>query len=485
MAGLYDSRNLNMRKLRRDILKGRLAPCFKGSEDMGGAVEECPICMLHYPALNRSRCCGQGICTECYAQVGSKYQAAALENIGACPFCKAQEYRADYVGQLSADELAKREAESREVAAAQERQRLGELERQAVREREVAEARRNSAEGAEVGASPGGEGGDSRPRPVGPPPSAARAGEVDGRGGPGIRAEFDMLASPEPGPRPLADDSEVSAVLMQYADFLPPELLSGELSSGGLGVEVEVEELMVHQAILASLRSEGGVGAGEGATDASLDPEMEAALAASSAEAEAALVPITAPASLIDVDPPGYPGVAPAVEPTYGREHAERREAAARTIQSRVREVQAARAAKEAVLGAGSNALPASAEPEAAQELPSSPPPPPPPPPPEPPSSPPEPPSLTAEEIDARLRAAMAAGDRQMQQDSDYADVRHCEAVEAERPVEPEDWRQEPAPLCNSGESDCSIADSAPRRRPELDVKISPEQLYHERYGDY
>ena len=467
-----------MRKLRRDILKGRLAPCFKGAEDGGGGVEECPICMLHYPALNRSRCCGQGICTECYAQVGPKYRAAAADKPGACPFCKAPDYRADYVGRLSAGELAKREAESREVAAAQERQRLGELERQAVREREVAEARRNSAEGAGASASPGGEGGGSRPRPAGPPPSAARAGEAGARGGSGVGTEFGLLAaSPEPGPRPLADDSEVSAVLMQYADFLPPELLSGELSSGGLGVEVEVEELMVHQAILASLRFEGGVGAGGGASDASLDPEMEAALVASAAEAEAALVPIDAPASLIDADPAGYPEGAPTVETTYDREHAERCEAAARTIQSRVREIQAARAAKEAAVGAGSNALPAPVEPEAAQALP--------PPPPPPSSPPPPPPSLTAEELDARLRAAMASGDRQMQQDSDYADARHCEAVGAERSAEPEDWRQEPAPLCNSGEADCGSADSAPRRRPELDVKISPEQLYHERHGNY
>ena len=99
--------------------------------------------MLQYPALNRSRCCGQGICTECYAQVGEKYRAAAPEKLGGCPFCKTPGYRASYEGCLSAQEVAEREAESREVAEAQERQRLGELERQAEREREVAEMRRN------------------------------------------------------------------------------------------------------------------------------------------------------------------------------------------------------------------------------------------------------------------------------------------------------------------------------------------------------
>merc|ERR1719301_231651 len=62
-----------MRKLRRDILKGRLAPCFQGLEQGGPASEECPICMT--PG-----------------------------------------YRASYEGCLSAQEVAEREAESREVA---------------------------------------------------------------------------------------------------------------------------------------------------------------------------------------------------------------------------------------------------------------------------------------------------------------------------------------------------------------------------------
>ena len=185
-AGLYDTRNLNMRKLRRDILKGRLAPCFQGLEQGGPASEECPICMLQYPALNRSRCCGQGICTECYAQVGEKYRAAAPEKLGGCPFCKTPGYRASYEGCLSAQEVAEREAESREVAEAQERQRLGELERQAEREREVAEMRRNSTEEVPAQEAPGrlpeGAGHSGRAVPVG---SRAGAGGGAARGAAG------------------------------------------------------------------------------------------------------------------------------------------------------------------------------------------------------------------------------------------------------------------------------------------------------------
>ena len=452
-----------MRKLRRDILKGRLAPCFRGLEQGGPASEECPICMLQYPALNRSRCCGQGICTECYAQVGEKYRAAAAEKQGGCPFCKTPGYRAIYEGCLSAKELAKREAELREVAEAQERQRLGELERQAEREREVAEMRRSSTEEAPAQETPGGP-----PEVAGHPGSAVPFGNGTGATAGGGVDSGDVgafQASPEPGPRLLADDGQVSAVLAQYADFLPPELLSGELSSGGLGVDVEVEELMVHQAILASLRSQGAEGEAGGYSQ-----EMEAALAASAAESApppAGPPPGSAPVSLIDVDPEGY--TAP---PAVDRESL-RREAAARVIQGRVRELRAARSAE---VGGGAAELcgpsPAQGEGpatksllEPVQETASE-------------ARVPEP--LTAEELDARLMAAMAAGDRQMQCDCDAADATHREAVGAEIGGL-EDWRMDGVGAEASG----SAVSDAPRRRPELDLKISPEQLYHERYGDY
>ncbi len=34
-------------------------------------LEECPICFLYYPALNRAKCCSKGVCTECFLQVSS------------------------------------------------------------------------------------------------------------------------------------------------------------------------------------------------------------------------------------------------------------------------------------------------------------------------------------------------------------------------------------------------------------------------------
>ena len=48
-----------LRRLRRAIIDGKMSPCYPGREDASGAndtvLEECPICFLHYPSLNRSR----------------------------------------------------------------------------------------------------------------------------------------------------------------------------------------------------------------------------------------------------------------------------------------------------------------------------------------------------------------------------------------------------------------------------------------------
>ena len=82
--GLYDTRDVDLRKLKRLILAGKLAPCYAAEEardpdedPASGAddsesrpeLEECPICFLGYPCLNRSKCCASSICTECFLQV--------------------------------------------------------------------------------------------------------------------------------------------------------------------------------------------------------------------------------------------------------------------------------------------------------------------------------------------------------------------------------------------------------------------------------
>ncbi len=44
--GLYPSRDIDQRKLRRLILDSKLAPCYPGGEEPAVELEECPICFL-------------------------------------------------------------------------------------------------------------------------------------------------------------------------------------------------------------------------------------------------------------------------------------------------------------------------------------------------------------------------------------------------------------------------------------------------------
>ncbi|KAF8655986.1 hypothetical protein AX16_002846 [Volvariella volvacea WC 439] len=54
-----------------------------------GAVE-CPICFLYYPSnINRSRCCNQEICTECFVQIKRNEPTAThlVSEPACCPYC--------------------------------------------------------------------------------------------------------------------------------------------------------------------------------------------------------------------------------------------------------------------------------------------------------------------------------------------------------------------------------------------------------------
>lgn len=117
-TGLYPNQDhINVRQMRKLILQGKLAPCYRGKQEneneevrkleapalhqspfasfqailgaqngeclwspqcglvhaldivlCASQLEECPICFLYYPALNQCECT-MGICTECYMQV--------------------------------------------------------------------------------------------------------------------------------------------------------------------------------------------------------------------------------------------------------------------------------------------------------------------------------------------------------------------------------------------------------------------------------
>eukprot|EP00803_Ostreobium_quekettii_P002900 evm.model.scf_783.4 EVM.evm.TU.scf_783.4 scf_783:47953-54365(+) len=85
------------RRIRKLVVKGRLAPFYPGLDDSvdGRELEECPICFLFHRRLNRSRCCGQRICSECFVQI----KTATGSYLGSlCPFCKAQDFGVEVCG---------------------------------------------------------------------------------------------------------------------------------------------------------------------------------------------------------------------------------------------------------------------------------------------------------------------------------------------------------------------------------------------------
>eukprot|EP00250_Pteridium_aquilinum_P011661 c20223_g1_i3 orf=1328-2218(-) len=121
--GLYQHRDVDPRKLRRLILNGQLAPCFPGAEDFAIELDECPICFLFYPSLNRSKCCTKGICTECFLQIKSPHSARPTQ----CPFCKTSSYVVEYRGAKTVEEKGVEQAEEQKVIEAKIRIRQKEL----------------------------------------------------------------------------------------------------------------------------------------------------------------------------------------------------------------------------------------------------------------------------------------------------------------------------------------------------------------------
>mmetsp|Transcript_42686 Transcript_42686/g.110672 ORF Transcript_42686/g.110672 Transcript_42686/m.110672 type:complete len:595 (+) Transcript_42686:312-2096(+) len=114
-TGLYPDADVDLKKLRRLILDRKLAPCYEGLDEEPSSLEvlyeDCPICFLHYPSVNRSRCCKKGICTECFLQV--KAPAGALT--APCPYCKTEAYAVEYHGPRSAEDHAAEKAEEQRV----------------------------------------------------------------------------------------------------------------------------------------------------------------------------------------------------------------------------------------------------------------------------------------------------------------------------------------------------------------------------------
>ncbi|KAJ0963111.1 hypothetical protein J5N97_028233 [Dioscorea zingiberensis] len=122
--GLYQHKDVDHKKLRKLILDSKLAPCYPGDEESTLDLEECPICFLYYPSLNRSRCCMKGICTECFLQMKPPQSSRPTQ----CPFCKTSNYAVEYRGMKTKEEKGMELLEEQKVIEAQIRMRQQEFQ---------------------------------------------------------------------------------------------------------------------------------------------------------------------------------------------------------------------------------------------------------------------------------------------------------------------------------------------------------------------
>lgn len=123
--GLYQLKDVDIKKLRKLILDSKLAPCYPGDDDCPNSdLEECPICFLYYPSLNRSRCCMKGICTECFLQMKTPNSTRPTQ----CPFCKTSNYAVEYRGVKTKEEKGIEQIEEQRVIEAKIRMRQQELQ---------------------------------------------------------------------------------------------------------------------------------------------------------------------------------------------------------------------------------------------------------------------------------------------------------------------------------------------------------------------
>lgn len=121
LTGLYPECSWDPKLVKKMVLERKLAPIYPGSENTSENIEslekileECPICFLYYPSLNRSGCCRQGICTECFLQVKSSLTASV-----SCPFCNRAKYSIYYSGPLSKEEKVRELEEQQKVTELQ------------------------------------------------------------------------------------------------------------------------------------------------------------------------------------------------------------------------------------------------------------------------------------------------------------------------------------------------------------------------------
>ncbi|KAG2305396.1 hypothetical protein Bca4012_061872 [Brassica carinata] len=122
---LYMNKDVDFKKLKKLILEAKLAPCYPGAEESScHDLEECPICYLYYPSLNRSRCCLKSICTECFLRMKNPNSSRPT----LCPYCKTSNYAVEYRGGKTKEEKSIEQIEEQRVIEAKIRIRQKEAE---------------------------------------------------------------------------------------------------------------------------------------------------------------------------------------------------------------------------------------------------------------------------------------------------------------------------------------------------------------------
>ncbi|KAG2268578.1 hypothetical protein Bca4012_070811 [Brassica carinata] len=129
---LYMNKDVDFKKVKKLILESKLAPCYPGAEESScHDLEECPICYLYYPSLNRSRCCLKSICTECFLRMKNPTSARPTQ----CPYCKTSNYAVEYRGGKTKEEKSIEQIEEQRVIEAKIRIRQKEVEEERMQKR--------------------------------------------------------------------------------------------------------------------------------------------------------------------------------------------------------------------------------------------------------------------------------------------------------------------------------------------------------------
>lgn len=191
-AVLKGLENIDLKKLRKLISKGHLAPCYIGQEEGSDELEECPICFLHYPALNASDCCTQRICTECIL----KLQVSTADP-WPCPFCKTPDYTVKFTGPKSKQAKERDKLEQAKVQEARARERQDEIARD--QERELQRIQTQAARGSRSSdVTPSADVAPAVPQPAVPQPISTPPAPAPSRPAPRVEHPLEGHAPTRP-----------------------------------------------------------------------------------------------------------------------------------------------------------------------------------------------------------------------------------------------------------------------------------------------